>query len=334
MDKLISVIVPVYNVQDYLRQCVDSITGQTYTNTEIILVDDGSTDDSGTLCDELNREDGRIRVIHKENGGLISAWTCGVNHSRGEYLCFLDSDDWWDRDLLKKLSEACTGEKEVVSSGFVIEREQTEPQFKDSAAPPGEYRGERLKELQQMLLGYETRRVILSRCMKLFSRELILDNLHFTDPAVRMGEDLTITVPALLDAERIVLLEGVYGYHYRYVESSMVHRYDAGLYPNICRLREILYNVMREKEIVSGMQMADREFLFLLFLAVKNEMRRENEQEGMQAIREICRAEKKIISEEGRYRAVRENVNRLLLWGMKHPSALRLRLLYRAQKLR
>ena len=91
---LASVIVPVYNVEPYLAQCVASLRGQTCPDLEILLVDDGSTDGSGLLCDGFAREDPRIRVIHKANGGLSSARNAGLDRARGTYIYFVDSDDW------------------------------------------------------------------------------------------------------------------------------------------------------------------------------------------------------------------------------------------------
>lgn len=96
---LISVIVPVYNVEGYLRQCLDSIVEQTYPYLEIILVDDGSTDSSGGICDEYAQRDTRIRVIHKANGGLSSARNAGMDVMTGEFVSFVDSDDWLETDL-------------------------------------------------------------------------------------------------------------------------------------------------------------------------------------------------------------------------------------------
>lgn len=93
-DVLISIIVPVYNAESYLARSVDSILAQTYPNLEIILVDDGARDNSGAICDEYARKDSRIRVIHKENGGLSSARNAGIDIATGEYLGFVDSDDW------------------------------------------------------------------------------------------------------------------------------------------------------------------------------------------------------------------------------------------------
>lgn len=98
-EHLISVIVPVYNVEDYLTRCVDSIRSQTYENLEIILVDDGSKDGSGKICDAYAAKDSRIRVIHKPNGGLSSARNTGIEAATGEYLAFVDSDDWIEPEM-------------------------------------------------------------------------------------------------------------------------------------------------------------------------------------------------------------------------------------------
>ena len=100
---LISVVVPIFNVQDYLRECIDSILGQTYKNIEIILVDDGSNDDCPQICDEYKLKDERISVIHKENGGLSDARNKGLEFSTGEYICFIDSDDYIDCKFIEKL---------------------------------------------------------------------------------------------------------------------------------------------------------------------------------------------------------------------------------------
>ncbi|MDU6765984.1 MAG: glycosyltransferase family 2 protein [Gemella haemolysans] len=103
MDEKISVIVPVYNVEQYLERCVDSIINQTYKNLEIILVNDGSTDNSGQLCDELAKKDDRIRVIHKKNGGLSDARNMGIDEAEAELIGFIDSDDYIDEDMYELL---------------------------------------------------------------------------------------------------------------------------------------------------------------------------------------------------------------------------------------
>ena len=105
-DLRFSIIIPVYNVEKYLRECVDSVLAQTFERYEVILVDDGSPDSCPAICDEYASKDARIKVIHKPNGGLSDARNAGLDIARGEYILFLDSDDWWDKfDFLHKLDK-------------------------------------------------------------------------------------------------------------------------------------------------------------------------------------------------------------------------------------
>lgn len=107
IEPLVSVIVPCYNVEKYLPKCVDSIVGQTYRNLEIILVDDGSPDNCGNICDEYATRDGRIKVIHKENGGLSDARNAAIDVAKGEWLTFVDSDDYVTEDYVETLLRLC-----------------------------------------------------------------------------------------------------------------------------------------------------------------------------------------------------------------------------------
>ena len=157
---LISVIVPVYNVEPYLRRCVDSILRQTYRNLEILLVDDGTKDNCGAICDAYARQDERVKVIHKENGGLSSARNAGIDASTGEYLSFVDSDDWIEPDMIKALADNMTrvsdyAGAEIICSNFVIDRGDGTPvQPRAHVAKHGEYSGEILqREIKQKILG-------------------------------------------------------------------------------------------------------------------------------------------------------------------------------------
>ena len=111
MEKLVSVIVAVYNIEEYLPRCVDSILAQTYRNLEIILVDDGSKDQSGSICDSYAEKDRRIKVIHKKNGGLSDARNAGMDAATGEYIGFVDGDDWIEPDMYRAMYFACEKEK-------------------------------------------------------------------------------------------------------------------------------------------------------------------------------------------------------------------------------
>lgn len=119
MKHLISVIVPIYKVEKYLKQCIDSILNQTYKHIEIILVDDGSPDKCGKICDEYANKDNRIRVIHKSNGGLSDARNCGIKIARGDYIIFVDSDDYINEEMCEKLLfYAITYKVDIVSCNF------------------------------------------------------------------------------------------------------------------------------------------------------------------------------------------------------------------------
>lgn len=98
-----SCIVPIYNVEKYLPQCIESILNQTHSNFELILVDDGSPDNCGKICDEYEKKDNRIAVIHKKNGGVSAARNAGLDAATGEYICFSDSDDWLEKDYIEYL---------------------------------------------------------------------------------------------------------------------------------------------------------------------------------------------------------------------------------------
>ena len=117
---LISIIVPVYNVEKYIHECVDSIINQTYKNIEIILVDDGSPDNCGKICDEYAKKDNRIKVIHKPNGGLSDARNHGIDVANGEWLMFIDSDDWIEPNMAEKLLHSALNNKADLAISSVI----------------------------------------------------------------------------------------------------------------------------------------------------------------------------------------------------------------------
>ena len=322
---LISVIIPVYNTEKYLKKCVDSVREQTYSNIEILLVDDGSTDGSYTLCMQYEKKDSRIRVFQKENGGLMSAWIHGVKASKGEYLCFVDSDDWIDSEMIESLSKEIKGlDKEVICSNYVIEKEDKGQSIKvTQGIAPGSYDRKQITEnLYQEFLGNENRIIHYSRCMKLISRNLILSNLKFTDERITMGEDMNIMLPSFLDAERITVLEQGYFYHYRFVNSSMVHKYNPNLNEKVTILYQALQRIIVEKagEDIQKMllERLKKEYLFLMLLVMKNELRGPKEQ-FTKRIRKIIQEVKEKELRDTRVE-VRTNSNKLLYQLWKTPN--------------
>ena len=276
---LISIIIPVYNVEQYLDECMESVLNQTYTNLEVVLVDDGSKDRSPAMCDEYATKDVRVKVIHKKNGGPMSACIAGVESAKGEYLAFMDSDDWIDLTMIEELVKETTGnDKEMVCSNYVVEKTSGSTKIKQSMKP-GVYDRDAIEEkLFPCLLGQEERRIHGSRCMKLISKELIGENLKFAELNVSMGEDLYLIFLAVLDAERIVVVEEGYYYHYRFVESSLVHKYKPHMHKEVGRLYDNLQRVIKvkvsdEKQKEVFLKELKKEFVFLYFFVLKNELR-------------------------------------------------------------
>ena len=132
MDDLISVIIPVYEVEKYIEKCLDSVINQTYTNLEIILVEDGSKDNSSKICDEYAKKDKRIQVIHKENAGVSSARNTGLDKANGKYIAFIDSDDYVDKEYIEYLYNEITKNNADISICGTIDIDENENVCKES----------------------------------------------------------------------------------------------------------------------------------------------------------------------------------------------------------
>lgn len=236
MKKLLSVIVPVYNSGKYIKQCVNSILNQTYSDLEIILIDDGSTDDSGEICDKYEKEDKRVRVIHQENCGCIKARLSGLQNSNGKYIGFVDSDDWIDVDLYQTLMSVAEEKNcDIVSMGYTAVYESGIEKIDDSVFF-GFY--EKDKNLDTLLAGmmYEEtkkrRGVHPSLCSKVIKRELLIDAYDKVDENIIMGEDAVIFYPCCLNAKRIFIMRE-YKYYYRIHNESMCRSMNINTILNI-----------------------------------------------------------------------------------------------------
>lgn len=197
---LISVIVPVYNIEKYLERCVTSICKQTYNNLEIILVDDGSTDRSGALCEELAQRDERIRVFHKENGGSSSARNLGIAQARGEYLGFVDSDDYISPEMYELLYDVV---KEYDTEIAQIGRDEIDEQgnyMPNVCEPPKE---KVFIEAQEFLTELLMHRGDCSFCTKLVRKELFAIDVF---PVGELNEDFRLLVQFLMHVKGVVSL--------------------------------------------------------------------------------------------------------------------------------
>ena len=197
---LISVIVPVYNIEMYLERCVRSIMNQTYKNIEILLVDDGSSDGSGEICERLAEEDKRIRVFHKENGGSSSARNLGIREAKGEYLGFIDSDDYIEPDMYELLAAAIVKYDAPMAQISRDEMDEQGNRMPDVCVPPTE---EMLITPQDMMMELLMHRGDCSYCTRLTHRTLFVERKF---PEGKLNEDFYLLTHMMTDINRLVIL--------------------------------------------------------------------------------------------------------------------------------
>ena len=192
----ISIIIPVYNASQYLSNCIDSIISQTYQDIELILIDDGSTDNSGEICDSYAKEDSKIIVQHKLNGGVSSARNLGLSIARGEYITFVDSDDYLKKDYLKNLLNASLKyDADLVQAGF---QKCTESCVEEVKCTSIDFATSSIDEILKHLRGF--------CCSKLFRNSVIRENQLTFDEELTLAEDLCFVLKYCEFAKRIAFI--------------------------------------------------------------------------------------------------------------------------------
>lgn len=212
-----SIIVPVYNVGEYLPQCIESVVAQTCRDWEMILVNDGSTDDSLDICNKYLTSNNNIRVINKENGGLVSARKAGALEARGEYIVCLDGDDWIETDTLSTIEEVIYKYNgiDVVCYGIVSVSGDSK-KYSPFVNRPGFYsRAQIIDEVFPMLIENKDASYFApSLCGKAIKRELYIENQMKVDDRIVVGEDGACTVPVVINSNSLYIIEK-YMYCYR-----------------------------------------------------------------------------------------------------------------------
>ena len=221
---VISVIVPIYMIDRYVGICIESLLNQTYRNLEIILVDDGSKDRCAEICDLYASKDSRIKVIHKENGGLVSARKAGVLAATGRYIGFVDGDDWVGSGFYQSLYNAIIqNDCDVAIAGFSRDLFSKTKSIYNTIAS-GYYEGDALKEVFKEMISYGDffrHGISTYHWNKLFKREVILKHQLEIADDVSIGEDAVVVYATLLDCTRICITDNC-AYHYRQREDSML----------------------------------------------------------------------------------------------------------------
>ena len=247
---LISVIVPVYNLEKYLVRCIESIIGQTYKNLEIILIDDGSTDTSGQIIDEFKKKDNRIKVIHKENGGESNARNTGLRMATGEYIAFCDCDDWMDPDMYETLAWELNQENiDMAASGWYKETDSSSQEIRNALPVNSQVFGR--DELLKYLYMRDSYRGFAYMWDKLYKREILKDkdgNWILFREDLRLGGDVLYLAEVALNVKRAKYVDRAF-YHYYQRDESGCHTKDVTKLREWLKAYELILQRFEEEQI-------------------------------------------------------------------------------------
>lgn len=213
MEDLVSVIIPIYNVEKYLDKCIKSVIEQTYKNLEIVLIDDGSPDNCPKICDDWAKKDKRIKVIHKTNGGLSDARNIGIGNAKGKYLLFVDSDDYIENNMIYELHEnAKQNNIDIVASGFIYETDNEQTKYYDKS----NYIENSEQILERIFNNNDISTAIWD---KLYKRDLF-NNIMF--PVGKIHEDMAVLYKLIDKSNKVMHIDKAY-YHYVQRDDSIIY---------------------------------------------------------------------------------------------------------------
>lgn len=249
---MISVVVPCYNCEKTIRKCVDSILGQTQSEYEIILVDDGATDNTGKICDEYGANFERVSVVHQENAGLMAAWKRGVKEARGEYIAFVDSDDFIENSLIEKATQIIqTMTPDIITYGIEVDYSNGRIERRKY---PLEERQYLRNEIRQSILPFffsrgtmESPMILPSRWSKIVKRDLLIKNMPRLNDRFSIGEDDLTSFVIVSEAESIYNIADYFPYHYCRHEGSMMGNYGINTIYKLIDVYHELKKIAEEK---------------------------------------------------------------------------------------
>lgn len=292
----LSVIIPVYNVENYLTRCVDSIRKQTFTNLEIILIDDGSTDESGRLCDELAKEDSRIKVIHKENEGQGIARNCGLDIALGTYVAFVDSDDFMEKDTYEyTIQQMKESDAEVACFGYI--KEDNKGQIVDQTKIRDKvYRDNEIKRKFALhFFGDDPNDDDLrgvSACMSVYRMDIVRKHgVKFPSERAVFSEDTIFNLEYCRYIKAAVAINKMF-YHYCLKEDSFSRGYQKERLTKAEAFVDLLTEYAQQFKIEELVVNRIRTMLWIIVIdAIKQEVRFKQEKSIIQIrsrIKEIC----------------------------------------------
>ena len=231
MQDKVSIVVPIYNVGNYVEQCIKSLVCQTYQNIEIILVDDGSTDASSAICQQYEKSDPRIHLISQKNKGLISARKAGVMRATGDYVAYVDGDDWVEPQMYSKMMEyALSYDADVVAGGHKEDlpgREETLTNVVACGLYTSENMAEEIYKCMICTNHFSQFGIFTYTWGKLYKRELIKAHQNEVPEEIHIGEDAACLYPLLLASKRLYVTDDAF-YHYRQRTDSLIKTLESG----------------------------------------------------------------------------------------------------------
>ncbi len=265
----LSIIIPVYNGEKYLQRCIESILSQTYSDFELIIVDDGSTDSSLEICNEFATKDSRVIVHHKENEGLVAARKTGVSLSKGKYIGFVDCDDYIDEDMYFNLmsSSMKNNEPDIVVSGIIYDYGSHSSKESLNCIDAGLYKFGSLQTevIPRMLIysGFVRYGIIPGVVTKIFKRSVLEKSLPNVDNSITIGEDVAITAYSVMYADSVAIIDSA-SYHYIQYDDSMIRKFNPGQLEKI----NSLYSCLSKIENTDYQRQVSLYMCFLIFIAV------------------------------------------------------------------
>lgn len=268
----ISIIVPIYNVDKYLSTCIDSILKQSYKNLELILVDDGSSDNCPIICDAYAQQDNRVIVIHKPNGGLVSAWKKGLEIATGDYICFIDGDDFIAQDYLSTFIAALKNDTDMVCMNCIRYWNDSKKNiYRINMLAAGEYEVDHTI-LNRVINNNGSYKKIIANCRwaKLIRADIVKKYAQYCSEKVSYGEDFQLTVGLLLGSKKIILVDE-YKYYYRFNDASIVNTYKKDLWVKTNILFDTIKTIPGITDIENFEVQFNTEFLLYVNSCIKNE---------------------------------------------------------------
>lgn len=263
--EVLSVIVPVYNAEAYLYKCVKSILNQTYKNLDIILIDDGSSDHSGEICDGLAEKDKRIRVFHTKNHGVVAARNYGVNKAQGNLITFVDSDDWIEPDMYLYMLEVYDKyEPDMITSGLIYDAAVNSKTLECDLIAEGIYdKGQIEREIIPVMMfdQRKRRRAVTSAVWnKIIRKDLWNKASQGINSQITYGEDAAVVYLCLAQAQKAFFINGAW-YHYRVNNNSMVHSFNITAFEKIKNFMDYMKDAYEKLGVWNQMEVQLREYV-------------------------------------------------------------------------